>query len=343
MSRHSLIGFTVLALTTAILLGPSARADYKQATAHYQQGKYTQAINDLKEDMDKNPDYEYGHRIIGLSYLGLGNASLAERELSRAAELKSPAYSTYFGLGQANFSLKKFEKCISALDKAEPLAAKEANADKLKADLYALRGKSYYETKKYNEAVNDLKKAIGVNQSDWMAHYVLGDACSKLNRLDEAIQYLEKAHSLKSDNNSITESLGKVYRKQGTDALSGAQYDLAIKALLKAKDYIPKDGFVFYNLAEVYRLQKNYPDAEKALTQAATLMPKNLEVFEHLGLVCENLKKWDLALDAYKKADEISPATERIKKAIERVNENKKLDQPTEPKSKPTEPKSKKK
>jgi tetratricopeptide (TPR) repeat protein len=318
MRRHSLIGFAVLAVTTAILIVPSARADWKQAVAHYSQGKYLDAINDLKDDMANNPEWESGHRLLGLCYLRMGNNALAASELSRAAELKSPAFVTYFGLGQAQFSLKKYDKCISALNAAEPLVAKEQNQKELKADLYALRGKAYYTTGKYNEAVSDLKKAIGENQSDWMTYNILGDSYFKLNNLDEAIQYLEKAHSMKSSDASITANLGKVYLKQGIEALKATNYDLAIKALSKAKDYNSKDGVALYNLGEAYFFKKDYPKAEEALAQAMNFIPKNADAWGRLGLVYENQKKFPLALEAYTKADTISPTAE-TKKAIERV------------------------
>jgi tetratricopeptide (TPR) repeat protein len=324
MGRGSFAGFLVFALVMAILSGPVARADYKQAVANYNQGKYTQAIQELKPDIDKNPDWEFGHRLLGLCYLRLNNGALAVNSLVRAAALNSKAFSTYFGLGQAYFSLKKFGDCISALDKAEPLAASEKDADKQRAELYELRGKAYYETQKYNEAANDLTKALRVNQSEWINYSILGDAYFKLNRLDEAIQALEKANSMKSGESSITETLGKAYRQKGADALSGKQYPLAIQALLKAKDYNPKDGFIYYNLAEAYLFQKNYSEAEKAYNQAIVLMPKSSDVYGRLGLVYEKQKKWNDALNAYKKADEISPATKWIKESIDRVNENKK-------------------
>jgi tetratricopeptide (TPR) repeat protein len=321
MRKRSLEGFAVLALIVVILIGPSARADYKQAVAYFNQGKFTQAIQELKPDIDKNPNWEFGHRLLGLCYLKLGNGALAVTSLSRAAELKSTAFATYFGLGQAYFSLKKFDECISSLNKAEPLAPAE---DKQKAELYELRGKAYYEMQKWNEAANDLIKTLRVNQSDWLNYNVLGDAYLKLNRLDEAIQALEKAHAMKSDNSSIADNLGKVYRQKGTDALTAKQYPLAIQTLLKAQTYNPKDGYVYYNMAEAYLFQKDYVNAEKALTQALSLMPKSADAYGRLGLVYEKQKKWDLALNAYKKADEISPATKWIKESIDRVNENKK-------------------
>jgi len=48
-----------------------ARADYKQAVAYYMQGRYDKAIQELKPDLDQNPDWEIGHRLVGLCYLNL--------------------------------------------------------------------------------------------------------------------------------------------------------------------------------------------------------------------------------------------------------------------------------
>jgi tetratricopeptide (TPR) repeat protein len=98
-----------------------------------------------------------------------------------------------------------------------------------------------------------------------------------------------------------------------------------VQALLKAKDFNPKDGYTFYNLGEAYQFQKNYAEAEKALNQAIVLMPKSPEAHWKLGYVYEKLKKWDPALNVYKKADEISPS-KATKEAIARVTENKKAD-----------------
>src|SRR5262245_3009256 len=41
-------------------------ADYKQAVTLYNQGQFDRAIQELKPDLDKNPDWEFGHRLVGL-------------------------------------------------------------------------------------------------------------------------------------------------------------------------------------------------------------------------------------------------------------------------------------
>ncbi len=322
MKKCSLIAILVLILANVLLVMP-VRADYKQALAFYNQKRFDKAIQELKGDLDRNPDWEFGHRLLGLCYLGLDNNALAVSALSRAVQLKSSAFSTYYGLGQAYFNMQKYDNCINILNQGESFANKEKDPAREKAKLYKLRGAAYYRMNRYGDAAEDLTNSLRVDQSDWADFSMLGICYFNLNRLDEAIPALEKALAMKPGQSATADVLGKAYLKKGIAALSAKQYAASTQALLKAKDYDPKDGYIYYNLAESYLFQKKYPEAEKAYLQAADLMPKSLDVFYRMGFVYEKQKKWDLALSAYKRAGEISPSKD-IKDAITRVNENKK-------------------
>jgi protein O-GlcNAc transferase len=321
MKRCSVAGFLAFILVSAVFFVQPTKADYKQAVAYYNQGRYEQAIQELKADLDQNSDWEFGQRLLGLSYLSLKNNALAVSALTRAVQLKSTSFSAYIGLGQAYFNMQKYDNCIATLNQGEPFSAKEKEPEKAKAKLYELRGAAYYRTNRFSEAANDLTNALRADQSDWSNFSMLGICYFNLNRLDEAISALEKALSMKPGQSATIEVLGKIYFKKGIAALSAKQYPATIQVLLKAKDYDPKNGYIYYNLAEAYLFEKKYPDAEKALSQAAELMPRSMEVFWRMGLIYEKQKKWDLALKAYNKASEINPSKE-IKEAIARVNQN---------------------
>jgi tetratricopeptide (TPR) repeat protein len=310
-------------ILTALWFVLPAKADYKQATVYYAQGRYKEAIQEIRPDVDQNPDWEPGHRLLGLSYLGQKNYALAQSSLSRAVQLKSKAFSTYYGLGLAYFNLQRYDECVATLNQGEPFATKEREPDKERAKLSNLRGSAYFRLNKFTEAINDLTNAIRYNQSDWADFYMLGFCYLNLDRIDEAIQALEKALSMKPGQNTITDVLGKAYFKKGVAALSAKQYSPAGQALAKSLEYDPKNGYAYYNLAETYLFEKRYPEAEKALTRSVELLPNSLEAYARLGLVYEKQKKWDLALSAYKKADGISPS-KAMKDAIARVMENKK-------------------
>ena len=315
----SLVVFSIIALSE---MAP-VRADYQQAVAFYNQAQYEKAIQELQPDLDRNPDWEFGHRLLGLCYLNIKNNALAASSLSRAVQLKSPAFITYFGLGQAYFNMKKYEECIDALNKGQPLAAKEKDPESNQAKLYRLRGSAHYRLNHFNEAADDLTQALRISQSDWSDYAMLGVAYFNLDRTDEAIETLEKAYSMKQGQNTILELLGKSYLKKGIAALSQKQFSSAVKLLQKALSYDPNNGYIHYNLAEAFLFEKKYSDSERALNKAASLMPEKADVYERLGLVYEKQKKWDAALNAYKEAQGIQ-ASDSIKEAIERVTENKK-------------------
>jgi tetratricopeptide (TPR) repeat protein len=298
------------------------QAGYQEAVTLYNQGKYEKAIQELQTDLDNNPNWEFGERLLGLCLLNLNKNALAISHLSRAVELKSTTFSTYLGLAQAYFNMQNYGECIAALDKGEPIAAKESNPEANQAKLYRLRGTANYRLNKFNEAVNDLTNALRLSPATWADFSMLGVSYFKLNRTDEAIEALEKSYSMKSDQPAVLELLGTAYLTKGTEALSNKQFALAAQQLTKAKNYNPKNGYIYYNLAETYLFEKKYSDAENALSQAVRLLPKNPEVYERLGLVYEKLKKWDLALSAYEKALGISPS-KALKDAIARVKNNK--------------------
>ncbi len=318
MKRFRRTSVVVASLASVLLAASAALADYKQAVAYYAQGKYDKAIQELKPDLDQNPDWEFGHRLVGLCYLNLKNNALAISSLTRAVQLKSKEFSTYYGLGQAYFNMQKYDDCIQALTQGESLAKP---ADEYK--MHHLRAAAFFRESRYNETVNEVTEALRHGNGDWTDYSQLGIAYHNLRRYDEAIQALQKSAALNPGQSTTSEFLGKAFLAKGAQALEGKQYAQALDMLRKAKDFNPKDGYVYYNMAEALLFQKNYAEAEKSLLQAQDLLPKNADVQVRLGLVYEKQKKWDAALKAYQNALEITPAP-GIKDAISRVNEEKK-------------------
>ncbi|MBP1596298.1 MAG: tetratricopeptide repeat protein [Acidobacteria bacterium] len=305
-----------------VLLAPAAAIpqDYKQAVAYYNQRQYDKAIQELKPFLDKNPDWESGHRLVGLCYLNLKNYALAIVELGRAVQLKSPAFVTYQALAQAYFNTDRLDNCIQTLTQGEPLAKTPSD----EYSLHHLRGAAHYRLQRYDRAVEDLNQAVGIRATEWVDFSQLGVAYFNLDRYDEAIQALQKALTLKPGDAGTADVLGRAYFKQGVAALSAKQYNAALDLLRKAGAQAPNNGYVFYNTGEAYLFLNNMPEAEKAYAQARTLLPGNPDVLVRLGLVYERQKKWDLSLEAYRKANELNPSA-ALKESIARVTELKKM------------------
>ncbi len=309
----------LVALAGVFLAAVPASADYKLAVSYYKQGRFDKAIQELKPDLDQNPDWEFGHRLMGLCYLNLKNNALAIASLSRAVQLQSAAFPAYQGLGQAYYNLQRFDNSVQILNQGESLA-KEPDE---RYNLHHLRGSAYYRLEKFREAADDLAAAIRLRTTDWTNYSQLGIAYYNLGRHEDAQQALLKALALRPGHNVTTEYMGKTYFKRGVASLSDRQYTQAIEHFRKARDYTPNDGFVFYNIAEAYLFQQNYTEAEKSLNQALSLMPRSAEVFQRLGLVYEKQKKWDQAMEAYRKAFELNPSP-GLQEALNRIAELKK-------------------
>ena len=177
--------------------------------------------------------------------------------------LKSKAFSTYLGLGQAYFNMQRYESCIDALNQGEQFLATEKEPEKEKYKLLQLRGYAYYQLQKFNEAVNDLQAAIRISSAEWADYSQLGIAFYNLKRDDEAIQALLKALAMKPGHTVTAEYLAKAYFRKGVAALSAKQYDQALDFLRKARDYNPKDGFVYYNMAEALHLPEELRRSRK--------------------------------------------------------------------------------
>ncbi|MFH1574012.1 MAG: tetratricopeptide repeat protein, partial [Acidobacteriota bacterium] len=282
-------------------------------------GRFDKAIQELKPDLDANPDWEFGHRLAGLCYLNLKNHALAIASLTRAAQLKSTIFATYQGLGQAYYNIERFDNCIQVLNDGEQFAKQQAE----QYNLRFLRGSARYRLDRFLEAVPDLTEAIRLRPAEWTNYSQLGICYYSLNRHEEAIETLMKALSLKPGHNVTVESLGKAYFKKGIAELAAKNYDPALELLGKARDLRPNDGYIPYNIAEAWLFKENYIEAEKSLNRSLELMPRSAEVFQRLGLVYEKQKKWDLSLNAYQRANELNPS-ESLQKAIERVAELKK-------------------
>ena len=314
----------VLLLPAASIAVQTAHADYKQAVEYYSKGDYNRAIQELKPDLDKSPDWEFGHRLLGLCYLNINNNALAVTALSRAAELKSTAFSTYFGLGQAYFNMKRYGDAVSAFNRAETLTAKEENPEAEKTRVNIFRGTAYYRTDRFSEAAKDLQEAIRESASDWTLFFMLGSSFFNMNLTDEAIQMLEKSVTLKPGEPAVGDILGKAYLKKGVQALSEKRYQDAVQALLRAKAHDSNNGYINYNLGEAYIFEKRYADAEKELAAAGARLPDNAGVLARLGFVYERQNRNDQALKAYRRAYELSPSRE-LKETMDRVSENIKI------------------
>lgn len=315
--RHRRVRSALLA-GIILLLGPAFLwADYQQAMIYYGRGMYDKAIEAIKPDVDAHPnDWEPGHRILGLCYVQTKRYTQAIASLTKAVQLKSNDFSTYWGLAIAYLATNQMGRVTSVLTEGERLA----KTSDQRYDLFHARGSAYFQQKHYNEAARDFTEALRLRSNDPNDYSQLGLSYYYTKRFDDAIPPLTKAVSLKPNDTALQDLLGRCYRHRGAAALEAKRYAQALEDLNKALTYNAKDGALYYDIGLAHLLLSHYDEAERALTRSAELLSGRPDPYQQLGFLYEKKKQYGKALEAYKKAYDLKKSPD-LKASLERVTQ----------------------
>ena len=229
----------------------------------------------------------------------------------------------------------------------------EIGKEKLKQNPKA---KFYYELgiqsmvlNKFEESIENLKKAIELNK-EWSAPYIsLGNIYCKQKDYQQAIDLLERALKIKPGDSNIHNNLGVAYEKLGNPKIALEHYKSSIKInshnadayqnlarlmmrFNKIDDVIkilerlcklkPNDIASYNNLAGVYFQKRMFSEAIEVLNKALELNPKNLITLSNLASIQISQKRYKEALELLNKALEIEPENKEFIKMIEKINLN---------------------
>ena len=127
------------------------------------------------------------------------------------------------------------------------LAALPARAQQSETDVFVAQAILAYEAKRYEEALGYLGEALAQEPRHVEAYYYTGLVNIALQRLEPAVQALERARELAPDDFSERYLLGVAYFAQ-------ERYDLAEPILTKCFQERPKtDGLGYYVGFMLYR------------------------------------------------------------------------------------------
>jgi len=139
---------------------------------YHTQGKYTQAMEELKKAIGMNPKNELAHFELANVYLKIKDDSLAEREYKKALEL-DPRFCG------ASLELGKFY---------------------------------HYRQRRINLAIVEFERVLRESPENWEANCELGKIYKKKGAYKLAAEKFERASEAKPDHELIYFELGKVYR-----------------------------------------------------------------------------------------------------------------------------------
>jgi tetratricopeptide (TPR) repeat protein len=197
--------------------------------------------------------------------------------------------------------LKGDKKPAEAIDKFK--AAIVLNPNYYEA-LYE-SGWCYNDLKKYAEAISVLRKARQGWSSIPKVHFELGYAFDKTSMIDSAVASYNRCLVLKPDYSLAHKMLGFIeYEKDN--------YEEALRSFDKYESYTKaaiNDYVYWYRKGFMYNAQKKYADAITPLDKSIDLNEDYLNSYLEKGFAYKNLRRNEDAINMYKQAIQVDPAS----------------------------------
>ena len=221
----------------------------------FRQGDYELSAAQADKELRQSPD-----AAEALYWSIKANERIAVAALARFEELSSQSPANYVLVGnlyrfqrQADSALIEYRKAL-ALDPHNLSALMGAALASLSAD-------------KLEDAASFDQEALADHPLDSQLNLLMAEVLDAENRYDNMETYLAKCVDAPVElQPRVHYLLGRVYAEQGKTGEAIHEYELA-----KSAD---KDGTTHYQLSRLYRKIGNQAEAEKALTEAKTLISR---------------------------------------------------------------------
>ena len=217
----------------------------------YLNEEYDKAKRVLK-NFDKKYEFYYWFRLKKEAQIIIkqqGDDKGIDFISSRFNKIEKPNLKIVFDIANFYKNSKNYEKAIEYYTK---IILTLSNNPKIKSDLLYRRGGSYERLGDYEKADEDLLNSLKIYPNDaYVLNYLAYSWLERDYKIDEAMEMLEKAYALRSNDPYITDSIGWAYYLI-------ENYIEAEKYLKKAVELMPEDPTVNDHYGDIlWKLDRN--------------------------------------------------------------------------------------
>ena len=277
------------------------RYEYR-ATYFIEKGDFDNALTDLNKAIELAPTEAYFYNIRANFFIQRGDYPSALKDLDKAIELSPTSY--YYNnrgdLYQDNIkssisAIKDFEKAFQLANEDVYQRARSLNNSAL----------IFFEREDYAQAIERYSKAIELYPNEFYQYSNRADAYRMFEKYDLALKDYNKAIEL--DKNNPAER----YDDRANFFIQQKDYTSALKDLDNAIELAQEKGFYLNNRGDFYNEYLNNNDKAiedfKKAFQLSSLVFEKSRSLNNMALIYFGQEKYDLAIEAYSKAIEISP------------------------------------
>lgn len=235
-------GRALTAANVAVKKIPSKDKEYKafaygtRAQVYLNLEDTIQALKDYSQAINIVPDDDRFYNQRAQVYYEQGKYDLADKDYLKMISLKKGDVIGYMGIGRNANAQKRYEDAIKQFDYVVKLEPNYSSA-------YSFRAESYIGLKKYNEAIDDVISALGIDR-DRKAFYELQELAD--SAFEQTVAKLKVQKIKEPNEQSWNYDLGIVYER-------AAKYN---KAIAYYKESLEKES----NIITASRISSCYDD-----------------------------------------------------------------------------------
>jgi tetratricopeptide (TPR) repeat protein len=257
-----------------------------------QKGKYDAAVEDAK------PVFVFRDKPNTQAVNIALDALKRQKRYSDAIALLQPLVDNFAGDPFVNARYVEMLVRAGALDRAKMAAQTQA---KFGPKNTIATVEAYLQTDQFPLAIAMLQDALKKNPDDLDLQFELGSASERSGDVKSAERAFLTILEKHPEHAATLNYLGYMWAEKGTNL------DRAAEMLNRAVKQEPRNGAYIDSLGWVYYQQGKLELAEKYLTDAARLLPRDATVHEHLGDVLAKRGEVHKALDLYREALTFEP------------------------------------
>lgn len=298
----------VLACMAAFLAGctrdPNVRKHkyFESGQRYASKGKYREAVIQYRNAIEVDATYADAHYQLAHAYVHMQDWQHAYSELARTIELQPDNYKAHLEIADLLITDGEPDKLRAAQDHIDLLLQKQPND----ADTHIAAANLLAKEQRLNEAMQEMQKAISLAPTNGDAFYNLAVLQTQANLPDAAESNYKKAIDLKATGNPRL-GLAAFYQSKG-------RYSEAEQQIQQMIAEQPKNTDARAALARLYMSEGKRADAENFLKQVKQEFPNNSVGYRMLGDFYFAIGDYDSAVAEYQSLYSEHPKDMQVKK-----------------------------
>jgi tetratricopeptide (TPR) repeat protein len=213
--------------------------------------------------------------------------------------------------------LPEDEKAKQLHDDVSALKQKYSSASHVRCGL------AFYDEDEYDKAIAEYTEALNLYPNNAAAYCNRGESYRMKKQYDEAIQDLEKAISLDQNYQWAKDNLKGIYYDRGLAYKKQGDYDKAIAEYTGALKLDPNYAKAYNNRGNAYDKKGEYDKALTDYTEAIRLNPDNAFYYRNRGNTYMRKGGYDQAIADYTEALRLDPDNDKAKANLAKAQQAK--------------------